>query len=58
MIASDITYWTKAINGKNIKCQLIPHPPSNTKRRIITHDIKKLIKPLVTMDIGSISRGK
>lgn len=51
-------YWITASNGKNIKCHDSPTPPNNTKITIMMQDIKKLINPAVTDDIGNISRGK
>ena len=37
---------------------LKPIPPNIKKINIIKHEIKKLISPLVTTDIGNISLGK
>ena len=58
IIARDIIYWINAIYGKNIRCHDSPNPPISTNITIIKHEIKKLISPDVTIDIGSISLGK
>ena len=58
IIAKETIYCIKAINGKNTKCHDIPQPENITKTKIIIHDIRKLIRPLVTIDIGNISLGK
>ena len=46
------------INGKKIIFQENPIPLHIRNITIIKHEIKKLISPLVTMDIGNISLGK
>ena len=51
-------YCINTINGKKIMCQLIPIPEIKRAKIIIIHDIKKLIKLLVSIETGIISLGK
>ena len=53
-----IQYCITAINGKKIICQDIPKPLNITNNKIITQEIIKFIRPLVTTEIGNISLGK
>jgi hypothetical protein len=47
-----------ANTGTKTKCQLIPTPYPMENNKIIIQEIKKLISPLSTIEIGNISRGK
>ena len=47
-----------AIKGTIIMCQEIPTPEKIQNMIIITHEIKKLTRPLKATDIGNISLGK
>ena len=46
------------MSGIHSNCILKPIPLNNTKSKIITQEIKKLMNPAVTTLIGKISLGK
>ena len=51
-------YCTIAIIGIKKTYQLNPTPEKMQKIKMIKHEIKKLTKPLVVIDMGIISLGK
>ena len=58
IIANDNTYCASITSGSSKIYQEKPIPLHSKNMKIIGRDIKKLTRPLVATDIGSISLGK